>query len=404
MKSTFLFLLMMVLLSLGYVWAQEDVQKRLQTQLILVEDGGTVTLPKGTFSMLGTLSMDAKKNITIKGAGMEESVLSFKKQRDGAEGLKITNCENITLEGFSVLDAKGDAIKVQATQGITFRDVKTEWTRKPSKKNGAYGFYPVSSENVLIEDCVAIGASDAGIYVGQSHNIVVRRSVAHHNVAGIEIENSTMADVYECEAYDNTGGILVFDLPNLPKKKGGNVRVYQNKVWENNYKNFATKGTPVSGVPPGTGLMVLAASEVEIFDNDIQNNRTTNLAIVSYHMTENPITDSLYDPYPAAIYVHDNRFQRERRRPTFRNKIGLLLFSKFKKDVPDILYDGILDPDRLDADGNILEAHRICIRDNGDADFVMLDAANKFENLSTDISPYDCAREALAPAKMSSLK
>ena len=35
--------------------------------------------------------------------------------------------------------------------------------------------YPVESTNVLIDGCVAIGASDAGIYVGQSQNIIVQK-------------------------------------------------------------------------------------------------------------------------------------------------------------------------------------------------------------------------------------
>ena len=41
-----------------------------------------------------------------------------------------------------------------------------------------------------IEHCIAIGASDAGIYVGQSNNIIVRNCEVFQNVAGIEIENS----------------------------------------------------------------------------------------------------------------------------------------------------------------------------------------------------------------------
>lgn len=383
------------------IHAQTDMQKKLQTDFIMVEEGGTITIPAGTFTAKGTLSMDEKKNITIRGAGKDKTVISFKGQTEGAEGIKITNCENITIEGITVEDAKGDAIKVQKTKGIRFIDVRTAWTGKPSKKNGAYGLYPVMCENVLIDGCEAIGASDAGIYVGQSHNIIVRNSRAYHNVAGIEIENSTLADVYQCEATGNTGGILVFDLPNLPKKKGGNVRVYNNKVWENNHKNFAPKGTSVGKVPPGTGLMVLAASEVEVYNNEIRNNRTSNLSIVSYYMTETPITDSLYYPYPTAVYVHDNTFERTPQRPTFRSKIGLLLWSKFKRNVPDILYDGILDPNTLDENGQVKEEYRICIRNNKNATFVNLDAENNFKGMSTDLAPYDCSRSALAPPSLS---
>ena len=65
-------------------------------------------------------------------------------------------------------------------------------------------------KDVLIDGCVAIGASDAGIYVGQSQNIIVKNSIAQYNVAGIEIENSFYADVFDNLTSHNTGGILVF--------------------------------------------------------------------------------------------------------------------------------------------------------------------------------------------------
>ena len=64
------------------------------------------------------------------------------------------------------------------------------------------------NQNVLIDGCVAIGASDAGIYVGQSQNIIVKNSIAQYNVAGIEIENSFYADVFD-NLTSHTGGILV---------------------------------------------------------------------------------------------------------------------------------------------------------------------------------------------------
>ncbi|TAE47229.1 MAG: hypothetical protein EAZ89_18400, partial [Bacteroidetes bacterium] len=277
MKKTSL--LLSLILSTALLPAQEDVRKAWQTQMIMAEKGDTIRLPEGTFQLKGTLSLDEKENIVILGAGMGKTVLSFKGQTEGAEGLRISNCRNIQLIGFTAEDAKGDCIKVMATEGIRFYDVKVAWTGKPKASNGAYGFYPVQCTNVLIDHCEAIGASDAGIYVGQSHNIVVRNSRAAYNVAGIEIENSTLADVHDCEAYMNTGGILVFDLPDLPKKKGGNVRVYNNKVIENNYRNFAPKGNTVATVPPGTGIMVLAANHVEVYNNEISRNITAQTAV-----------------------------------------------------------------------------------------------------------------------------
>ena len=179
--------------------------------------------------------------------------------------------------------------------------MRVEWTGGPDEKNGAYGLYPVQCERVLIEKSVAIGASDAGIYVGQSTQIVMRDNRAELNVAGIEIENSTHADVYGNIVTNNTGGILVFNLPGLPVKDGRKTRVYSNYIHDNNTDNFAPKGNIVATVPTGTGFMVLANDEVEFFDNRVENNRTANALILSFDSTGKPANDAAFDPYPQQV-------------------------------------------------------------------------------------------------------
>jgi parallel beta-helix repeat protein len=364
--------------------AQKDVQKAIQTQFIMAEDGDTIHLDKGYIYLDGTLWMDGKSNILIKGKGMNETVLVFKGQSSGAEGIKVTNSKDIIIEGLTVLDAKGDAIKVQQTNGITFRAVKTAWSGKPKSSNGAYGFYPVNCERVLIEYCEAMGASDAGIYVGQSKCIIVRNSKAYQNVAGIEIENSLYAEVYDNEAFENTGGLLVFDLPDLVLKKGGHVKLYNNKVYNNNLKNFAPKGNIVAKVPDGTGLLILATNNVEAYNNEFINNQTANAGIISYYMTEEPIKDSLYYPFPNNIYLHDNLFERKRTRATMNGRMGKLYRFKlrFGKDVPHIMFDGILDEK---------QALELCLENNTNESFINLDAANDFKNMSRDMSRYKCS-------------
>jgi parallel beta-helix repeat protein len=371
--------------------AQPAFQKDLQTRLILAEDGDTLDLPEGTYSLDATLSLEGKKNVTIRGKGMERTILSFKGQSSGAEGLRVSNAENILLSDFSVEDAKGDAVKTMEVRGITFRNIRTAWTGKLSKHNGAYGLYPVLCENVLIEGCEARGASDAGIYVGQSKHIVVRRSKAYENVAGIEIENSLYAEVYENEAYDNTGGILVFDLPDLKLKKGGHCKVYNNIVRNNNTANFAPKGNIVGKVPQGTGILLLAANNVEVFQNKILNNRTIQTGIISYYITENKIRDSSYYPYPTAITVRDNIFEKEKRRATMKGRMGQLYRFKLKfgRNVPDIVYDGIRDKQLL-VDGQYPKDKRICIQNNGKAGFADIDADHGFKTISRDLTPYQC--------------
>jgi len=364
--------------------AQKDVQKKFQNDFIEVEDGETVQLPAGTFTLDASLWMDDKKHVTIQGMGEDKTILNFKGQVSGAEGIKITNSKFITVKDLTVQNTKGDGVKAQNVDGLSLIKVKAEWTNGADKDNGGYGLYPVQCTNVLIDQCTAVGASDAGIYVGQSKYIIVRDSKAYQNVAGIEIENSWYADVYENESYDNTGGILVFDLPDLIQKEGGYVRVFKNNIHDNNHVNFAPKGNTVGKVPQGTGLMILATRYVEAFDNKIVNNISASAAIVSYYMTENPINDKTYKPFPDHIYIHDNYFERPNVKATSKGRMGQMFRFKlrFGKKVPHILYDGIVD----DSNKN----RTICFKNNENGTFVNIDAGNGFKNKSFDIAPYNC--------------
>jgi parallel beta-helix repeat protein len=386
-----LFLAIAGLLAFTCVSAQKDFQKKLQTQLIMVDDGGTIDLEEGKFTIDGTLSMEGKKHVTIRGKGIGKTILSYKGQQSGAEGIRITNAEDITLEDLSIEDAKGDCIKTMDVKGITFRRVWAGWTGKMSEKNGSYALYPVMCEKVLIEECTARGASDAGIYVGQSRNIIVRNCKAYENVAGIEIENSWDAEIYNNEAYNNTGGILVFDLPDLKLKKGGNCKVYNNVVRDNNAVNFAPKGNIVGKVPQGTGILLLASTNVDVYGNKVINNRTVPTGVISYFITENPINDSSYYPYPTAIRIYDNEYSKERKRATMKGRMGKLYRFKLKfgKDVPDIVYDGILD-EKLAVNNKYPADKAICVKNNKGATWANLDASNDFKNISRDITVVVC--------------
>lgn len=372
------------------VFSQKDFQKKYQSEMILAETGAIIELPAGTFTLTNTLSLEGKKKITIRGKGMDKTILSFKGQTDGAEGIRVSDGTDILLEGFTVQDAKGDAIKTMHVIGITFRDVKTEWTGTPGPENGGYGLYPVQCEQVMIDKCAAIGASDAGIYVGQSKDIVVKKSKAFHNVAGIEIENSLRAEVYENEAWENTGGILVFDLPDLVQKRGGQVKVHHNKIHDNNYVNFAPVGNIVAAVPSGTGLMILATKDVEIYQNDLLNNQSASTFILSYMTTGKPIKDKAYDPFPSAISIHDNVYERKSGLPVGTNLLATMLGKRFGENVPHIIYDGIKNPLLLDAGGNWNAGQCISIVNNKGQSIANLDAEHGFQNMALANDSFKC--------------
>lgn len=378
------------------------VQEELQTALIEAQPGDVIFIRAGTYELDRDLSLDVD-GVTIRGEGMDATILSFASQTDGAQGILVT-ADDFTIEDLAIEDPVGDGLKVEGTSGVTIRRVRAEWTGGPSPDNGAYGLYPVQCTNVLIEESVVIGSADAGIYVGQSSNIIVRNSRAEYNVAGIEIENSSDADVYGNVATNNTGGLLIFNVPGLQLKNGARTRAYDNQIFANNQENFSRPGNIINLVPKGTGVVLLAAHEVELFGNEIRDNQTVNMSVVSYAITMNPYDDPEYNPYSDTIYVYDNMFGAGGEMPV--GAMGALIITALGTImdppivVPDIVFDGFLDPAKaLPEDPRVLQPEfNLCFR-NADADFANLDTPAMHEMVSTSLAPHDCEHPML-PAVM----
>jgi parallel beta-helix repeat protein len=367
-------------------------EESLQQQLIQAQPGDIIEIKAGVHELSRSLSLNVS-GVTIRGAGRDSSILSFKNQMQGAEGL-IVAADDFVIEDLAIEDTVGDALKINESNNVIVRRIRTEWTGGALSSNGAYGIYPVQSNNILIDDVVVIGASDAGIYVGQSSQIIVRNSRAEYNVAGIEIENSTFADVYNNIATNNTGGILIFDLPNLPIQGGRNTRVFNNQVFENNTPNFAPEGNIVGEVPAGTGMMILANDEIEVFDNNFTDNDTTSILIVSYYITERPFDDPNYDPFPESIYIHDNEISGGGTNPD-SEPLQLLQSAMGGQAIPDIVWDGTVVPGKT-AD------QVLCLGDSNGASFVNLDAGNDFAAPTFDSTVHSCSLPSLSVISLSS--
>lgn len=329
------------MIAAGPVWgkivrvaAGANAEERLQSALIDAKPGDTVRIGAGRFLISGALSLDTP-HVKIKGAGAQRTILAFDGQTSGADGVLITG-DGAVIEDLAVENPKGDGIKAKGVDGVVFRRLRVEWTGGPKSSNGAYGVYPVASKNVLIDHVTVKGASDAGIYVGQSREIVVRNSVAAFNVAGIEIENCYHADVFDNLTTHNAGGVLVFDLPGLPQMGGHSIRVFHNRVIDNDTANFAPKGNIVASVPTGTGVMVMANRDVHVFENDISGNGSAGLLVVAYI---NPFKDPAYNPLPRDVATYRNHIGRNGFDPKFDG--GPILAKLTGGAIPPTLWDGV---------------------------------------------------------------
>lgn len=380
-----------------YTFTSIATDAEVQGALIEMNDGDTIYFTQGNYMFTSMLSIDEKDNIVIMGDGRNNTKLSFEGQTSGGQSIYGTSLVWALFRDFTITEPKGDGIKVKDSDGITFLRVGVTHANAVDSTNGSYGLYPVTCKNVLIDDCYVFGTSDAGIYVGQSQQVIVRNSEVEGNVAGIEIENCINADVYGNNAHDNSGGILVFDLPDLPVIKNGHtVRVFNNTVVSNDLKNFATAGNIVASVPTGTGIMLLSAKTVEVFNNTLIENNVMGIGIISYKSLETlnglVVTDSGYIRYCKEINIHNNTITSSTNYPPDLNAIAILLVNTVfsGNDVPDILYDGYVHPDHLTD-----PTKGLCIKGNGNATFSNLDLPNFFLGLNFDAAPHNCSRSAL---------
>ena len=384
-----------------------DIAKHLQEQLIAAKPGAVIDLPEGKFHFDRTLSLTVDK-VTLRGKGMDKTVLSFAGQKEGAQGL-LVKANDFTIEDIGIEDSAGDGLTVQGGTNIIIRRVRAEWTRGANPNNGPYAIYPVECKNLLVEDSVARGAADAGIYVGQSENVVLRRNRAEYNVDGFEVENTENADVYDNVMTHNTGGIGVFNLPNLPRQGGKHVRVYNNQIVDNNTANFAPKSLgAIYNLPTGTGIYVMAIKDVEIFKNKIANNNTVNVFLIHFKTgvgdavettASSPITQQIFAPedkryygFVQQVYVHDNEISGGGKSPDSRITLLQAMAKALGGSLTDILYDGLLDP----AWGKKENSGQICLENNGAASFLNFDAANNMKHPITDTKKYACSLPPLS--------
>ena len=372
---------------------EEDLRYVFET----AKPGAVIELGEGTIAINRSLTLNSG-GVTIRGAGMDKTILDFSEQVQGAEGI-LVNADDFTIEDLTIQNTIGDALKINQGENVVVRRVRTQWTGGPQTDNGAYGIYPVQVNGVLVEESVAIGASDAGIYVGQSRNIVVRNNEVEYNVAGIEIENSQDADVYGNTARNNTAGILIFNMPHLPEI-GMRTRVFDNDMLSNNTSNFGREGTAVANVPAGTGLLINANDLVEVFDNRFGGNRTAHVLIASSFDPSQGVQET-FDPYPETIYIHDNQYEAGGDAPDL-DELEVLRLAMFGEDgsLPPIVWDGIVNVENA-PEGRLLPQFALCLGEPADAELINVDAGGGYSDISVDMSAHLCSHPRLGEASHS---
>lgn len=393
----------------------------LQTTVNTIESGTTIILGSGRFEMTNSITIRTD-GVRLIGQGIDETTLDFGPATAQVNGVDAVS-DGFLIQDLTVLDAPKDGIRVEDSDGVTFLRIRATWTNLLDPTNGAYGIYPVKSKNVLVADSRADNASDAGLYVGQCENVIVRHNTVTGNVAGLEIENTQYADVFGNTAENNTAGIVVFDLPGNPIV-GRDVRLRNNIIRNNNGRNFAPGGT-VAVIPVGTGTFAMASRRVEITGNTYENNNTGDIALISGLVIESDAaqwelqTATLVGAWedlgliPGAtagtitnfrsenIVVAGNTHTGSGTMPDTLDPMGfgaLMVFVYGTSPVDSVLYDAVGESgfDSTSAAMNTNDNH-ICAGGNTGGTFATMDLANQsaqnivpFFRPAAPFVPFDC--------------
>ncbi len=261
------------------------------------QPGDTVEIPYGVYHEKVVVDIS---NLTIRGIPNNNGDYPvFDGQGVLPEGI-LSSGNNFEVSHLKFINFTSNGVLVEGVTGVHMHHLWAENT-------GVYGLYPVQSTDIVIEDSVVIGANDAGIYAGQSVQVVIRNNEVYENVLGIEVENTVDSEIYGNHAHDNTMGILVVLLPNLTSKVNIDTRIHNNLIENNNHANFAKEGTAAALAPAGTGIAVIGADGVEIHHNTITGNKTAGVGVFHLNIAFSPERINV-PAAPEDNWVHENAF------------------------------------------------------------------------------------------------
>src|SRR3989475_7240523 len=250
---------------------------------------------------------DNANPVILENAGGQEQGIAIAKSGAAGPGCLTDQSQRINgalVRGFTVNGFDSDGI---------FLFCVDNWrvAGNSVNDNAEYGIFPSHCGTGEVVNNVATGSNDTGIYVGQSHDVRVDQNLATGNVSGFELENSSNSRVDHNEATGNTGGILTFTNIFLDVKVNANNRVDHNFVHDNNRPNTCLDPSDeVCAVPPGTGLLVLAADSTQVDHNVVTGNDSFGIAVANFCVANNLTPDVCaaldIEPNPDNDHIEQN--------------------------------------------------------------------------------------------------
>jgi parallel beta-helix repeat protein len=249
--------------------------------------------------------------------------------------------DGVEIKGFAVNGFAGSGI---ATAYVTNFNIENNVTSNMKDM----GIWPTLSANGQVKKNIAYGTIDSALWVEASENVRVINNELYDSPTGLEVTISKDITMENNNIHDNTVGIGLYhpagaglDPAIWPTYEYGNWSVANNDVHHNNNENPANGGL-TGELPPGIGVLISGASNIEVKQNRIEMNNIFGVAMIDWcvglgdpscqYIWSSDFPDQYKDPTVNDTRVIDNKFAG--------NGISPLPFGEGYLPGSDIIYVG----------------------------------------------------------------
>ena len=243
------------------------------------------------------------------------SILSFKNEISGPEGM-LVYAQRFHHRESAIEDTKGDGLKINDGENITIRGVRVAWTGGPKTTNGAYGIYPVKITQRADRGLLLVRRLRRRHLCGPVDNVIVRR-----NSCGTKRRRHRDREHHQRRRLRQRRDRQYRRHPGVQHAESDAARPLHAGVQEQGVREqsrqFCRQGRG-GGERAGRARAwwSIPTAKVEIFDNDIADNRPPISSSRAYYSTNyynKGGVDPNYEPYPALDLCLRQSLRRRRR-------------------------------------------------------------------------------------------
>ena len=367
----------------------ESLQQQLIQQLAEAQPGDQIDLPAGHFPFDQAIQLTIE-GLILAGAEEGETVLSFASQVSDDASLQLS-ANGITLRNLSIEDSHGVGVAIAGVQRAQLIDVRVQW--QDADAAASTGIAVSDSRRVLLDEVAVRSAAEAGILLHNSSAVVIRNARISDSLIGIDLRNAKHSDLHGNMLVDNTQGVRIVNALDS-SMSGYAIRLFDNDIMRNNKANSAPETSDLAGLWQGVGLQIEGGDAIEVFNNRLSDNATADIYVKAVAADESTLQQSLLDPFPESIYVHDNQYGEGGTQPDgFKLKWLRWTLFGFGGRLPPVLWDGQLDPAKQ-VNGQTPIHLRLCVPED-ESPVLNLDVANDFANPQVKPQWHQCRLPSL---------